>query len=197
VSQVHLKSTLNLTDSKSAKNREISTELVSCQSFNALMKDVRILDKHSSSLSQMVELSCGEERLKLLNLKNREFRWHAVLGEDFSRSRYLQKILWKLCEEKPGNYEKLLATEGVGAKTIRALSLVAEVIYGAKPSYKDPARYSFAHGGKDATPYPVDRLTYDRTIEAMKRYVNKTKLSFSEKKEISRSLNKKEYSFGS
>jgi len=50
------------------------------------------------------------------------------------------------------------------------LALVAEVIYGAKPSYEDPARYSFAHGGKDATPYPVDRETYDQTIEKLKKF---------------------------
>ena len=54
--------------------------------------------------------------------------------------------------------------KGVGPKTVRALALVGEVIYGAAPSYEDPARYSFAHGGKDATPYPVDRVTYDQTI---------------------------------
>jgi len=69
-----------------------------------------------------------------------------------------------------------LATYGVGPKTVRALALVAEVIYGAKPSYEDPARYSFAHGGKDATPYPVDRVTYDKTINLINQLVLKTKL---------------------
>ena len=72
----------------------------------------------------------------------------------------------------------------MGPKTIRALALVAEVIYGAKPSYKDPARYSFALGGKDATPYPVDRPTYDQTIEYMRQYVQKTKLPFTDKQKI-------------
>ena len=78
---------------------------------------------------------------------------------------------------KPKNYEELLAIEGVGPKTMRALSLVSEVIYGAKPSYEDPARYSFAHGGKDATPYPVDRPTYDSSIEFFSRLVAKSQLS--------------------
>ncbi len=81
--------------------------------------------------------------------------------EDFWDSPYLVKILSKLAEQKPGSYEKLLATKGVGPKTIRALSLVSEIIYGAAPSYENPARYSFAHGGKDATSYLVDRITYD------------------------------------
>ena len=75
-------------------------------------------------------------------------------------------------------------TPGVGGKTIRALSLVSEVIYGAKPSYEDPARYSFAHGGKDATPYPVDRKTYDTTISVMRRLVSRTRLEQLDKQKI-------------
>ena len=78
-----------------------------------------------------------------------------------------------MCDNKPDNYENLLATHGVGPKTIRALALVAEIIYGAKPSYEDPARYSFAHGGKDATPYPVDRETYDQTIAKLRGFIKK------------------------
>jgi hypothetical protein len=67
---------------------------------------------------------------------------------------------------------------------MRALALVGEMIYGAEPSYEDPARYSFAFGGKDATPYPVDRLTYDQTICILKKAVEKTKLSKFEKNRI-------------
>jgi len=167
-----IKNPLNLTAEKSDKNRQISTELVS-QSFNTLMKDIRLLRKYFSPLSKMVKLSKGQQKLTLLNLENKEFRWHPVINEDFSKSKYLEKILWQLCEYKPENYEKLLAIKGVGPKTIRALSLVAEVIYGADPSYEDPARYSFAYGGKDATPYPIDVPTYDKTIEIIKNIARK------------------------
>ena len=73
---------------------------------------------------------------------------------------------------------------------MRALSLVSEVVYGAKPSYEDPARYSFAHGGKDATPYPVDRETYDNSIEFFGRLVQKTRLPFYEKRKILAGLTK-------
>ncbi|OGZ72018.1 MAG: hypothetical protein A2998_01115 [Candidatus Staskawiczbacteria bacterium RIFCSPLOWO2_01_FULL_37_25b] len=180
-SAVKLENILNMTAAKSNENRGLSTQLVS-QSFNTLMKDITLLRKYYTSLSQMVKLertdpafakaSAGEkEQLTLLNLETKEFKWHPVVTEDFTKSRYLEKILWRLCDQKPKNYEKLLATSGVGPKTIRALALVAEVIYGAKPSYEDPARYSFAHGGKDATPYPVDRTTYDQTIEKLKTFI--------------------------
>ncbi|HOA47560.1 MAG TPA: DUF763 domain-containing protein [Candidatus Pacearchaeota archaeon] len=156
--------TLDLTSRKSEKNREISTKLIQ-NNYLSLMKDIKILRKHSDSLSKTLALKFKDQELTFLKLENKEFSWHPLIDEDFSRSKYLEKILAKVCERKPKSYEDLLAIEGVGPKTIRALALVAEVIYGAEPSYDDPARYSFAHGGKDATPYPVDRFTYDKTIE--------------------------------
>ena len=169
---------LNLTAKESGKNREVTTGLIS-QNFNTLMKDIKLLRKYYTPLSQMMEVSKGpdcagrQQRLKFLNLEAKEYNWHPVVIEDFSKSKYLEKILWRLCDQKPENYEKLLATEGVGPKTIRALALVSEIIYGAKPSYEDPARYSFAHGGKDSTPYPVDRPTYDQTIEKLKGFLKR------------------------
>ncbi|RPI21401.1 MAG: DUF763 domain-containing protein, partial [Acidobacteria bacterium] len=79
------------------------------------------------------------------------------------------------------DYETLLAIPGVGAKTLRALALVSELIYGAKPSFRDPARFSFAHGGKDGTPFPVDRPTYDRTIQILHDALNRARVDHSEK----------------
>lgn len=169
-SNLKIKNVLNMTANKSKQNRGLSTELVS-QSFNTLMKDITLLRKYYTPLSQTLQLAKGKEQLTLLNLENKEFNWHPVVRENFAKSKYLEKILWRLCDERPENYEKLLSTPGVGPKTIRALALVSEVIYGAKPSYEDPARYSFAHGGKDATPYPVDRETYDQTIAKLKNFV--------------------------
>ena len=175
--------TLDLTSKKSGKNRKISAELVQ-GNYQGLMKDIQILRKHSSKLSQVAVLKYKEKQMTLLNLENREFKWHPVLMENFSKSRYLEKILYKVCHQKPENYEKLLALEGVGPKTIRALSLVSEMIYGAKPSYKDPARYSFAHGGKDATPYPIEREVYDSTIDFFSRVIKAMKTNHSEKQKM-------------
>jgi uncharacterized protein len=167
---------LNMTSRKSEANRGISLELAN-SNYTTLMKDIEILRRHSSSLSRMVSVKQNENQLTLLECEDREFKVHPVVVDDFSKSKYLDKILWKLTDEKPSNYQKLLAMKGVGAKTIRALSLVSEVIYGAKASYTDPARYSFAHGGKDATPYPVDRITYDRNIEILRRVVRKARIN--------------------
>jgi len=172
--------TLNLTARDSENTRSLSVEFIS-GGFSSLMKDIQILRKHSSPLSKMISLKHKDQQLTFLKLEDTEFKTHPVIYEDFSRSCYLEKILGKLCDRKPENYEKLLAVRGVGPKTVRALALVAEVIYGAMPSYKDPARYSFAHGGKDATPYPVDRDTYDRTIATLAEAVRRSHISPYEK----------------
>lgn len=185
--QTRQNSVLNLTSKKSTKTRKVSTDLVS-SSFNTVMRDIEILRKHSSNLSRMISLKKGEEVLTLLELADTEFSYHPVVSEDFSKSKYLEKILRKVTDGKPKTYEEFLATEGVGPKTVRALSLVSEVIYGAKPSYEDPARYSFAHGGKDATPYPVDRETYDQTIHTLSNAVRKSKINPSEKDKALRRL---------
>ena len=71
----------------------------------------------------------------------------------------------------------------MGPKTLRALSLIAELVYGVAPSYRDPARYSFAHGGKDGIPYPVDRETYDKSIDILRKAVQRSKLGIREKNE--------------
>jgi uncharacterized protein len=172
--------TLNLTARSSEKTRDMSTQLVQ-NNYPGLMKDIRIIRRYSSPLSQMVKLDAGQGELTFLNLENREFTRHPVIREDFSKSKYLERIFAKVCEFKPESYERLLSLEGVGPKTMRALSLVSEVIYGAKPSYEDPARYSFAHGGKDATPYPVDTRTYDTTIDFFRKVINRARIPFSEK----------------
>ena len=110
-------------------------------------------------------------RLKLLSLPKR----HEILMSDISPTR-LERIFLKTYETQPAGFKELLCLPGVGAKTIRALSLIAELTYGAEPSYQDPARFGFAHGGKDGIPYPVDRPLYDQTIDLMERAVRKAKL---------------------
>lgn len=179
---------LDLAAAQSAQTRDVSTQLVNQNSYAALMKDVKILRRHMSTLSRMVEVEQGQQRLKLIELEDVEFKTHPVLIEDFSKSAYLEKILWKVTDRKPKDYEELLSLEGVGPKTMRALALVGEVLYGARPSYEDPARFSFAHGGKDATPYPIDKPTYDITIETLKRYTQKTRLEATEKANIIKRL---------
>lgn len=183
---------LNMTSKDSIGNRDLSMELLN-SNYTTVMKDIQLLRKHSSSLSRMISVKQNEDQLTLIDLFNTEFTTHPVVSENFSQSKYLDKILYKICDEKPEKYENLLSMKGVGPKTIRALSLVSEVIYGAKASYTDPARYSFAHGGKDATPYPVDIRTYDENIEMLKKAVMKCRISPLEKQKSLNRLNQNLY----
>jgi hypothetical protein len=102
--------------------------------------------------------------------------------------RYLDKILLKTYAQAPRDFEELLGIQGVGAKTLRALALVAELVYGTPASTRDPARYAFAHGGKDGTPFPVDRATYDRTVEVLGNALNAAKVDRSERVQAFRRL---------
>jgi uncharacterized protein len=114
---------------------------------------------------------------------------HALLLRDIDPKR-LRQILLSTYERAPGHFEALLGLEGVGGRTLRALALVAEVIYGTPASTRDPARFAFAHGGKDGTPFPVDRATYDRTIETLNRAMTGAKVDRSDKVEALKRLRK-------
>jgi hypothetical protein len=124
------------------------------------------------------------KRLKTLSLPAR----HQILTTDLHPDS-LSKIILSAYERQPKDFEQLLGLSGVGAKTIRALSLISELIHGVAPSYRDPARYSFAHGGKDGIPYPVDRKTYDQSIELLSKAINRTRLGLSEKQQAFNRLN--------
>lgn len=158
---------LNLTDKKSKDNREVSIGLVK-EEPKKFLKDLGLIQtKKGKNLTEM-------------RLADREFYWHPVTEEKFDLKR-LEKTISLAHSEKPQEFEKLVGLRGVGPKTIRALSLVSEIIYGAKPSYEDPARYTFSVGGKDGTPFPVDRETYDEALEILGKGIQKSNVSLSEK----------------
>ncbi|HZQ07039.1 MAG TPA: DUF763 domain-containing protein [Anaerolineae bacterium] len=105
---------------------------------------------------------------------------HSILARDINPDR-IATSLQAAYESQAQNYEQLLGVKNVGPKTIRALALLSEIVYGASPSFADPARFSFAHGGKDKIPYPVDRVTYDRSIHILHTAVERAKVGDREK----------------
>ena len=180
VSDIRIKQ-LNLTAKESKENKEISVEMIN-EEPKMFLKDLKSISSKnniqsfSNSLMKQKQLFNFSE----MELNNVEFYWHPVLKEKFNLKR-LEKTFENAHFLKPENFENLLMIKGVGPKTIRALSLVAELIYGAKPSYKDPARYSFTVGGKDHTPMPIQKDTYDELILIMEKAIKKAKISNSEK----------------
>ncbi len=146
----HRAPTLNLVARANSATREAAAEL-------AREKPIRVV----------AELT----RLRHLSLPKR----HDIRAIDIAPDR-LGAILTKTYEAHAATFQELLMLPGIGAKTLRALALVAELVYGATPSYEDPARFGFAHGGKDGIPFPVDRPIYDDTIELLARAVRRAKL---------------------
>jgi hypothetical protein len=87
----------------------------------------------------------------------------------------------ELYDFQPKDYEELISVKGIGPSTIRALALIADLIYGAKPSWKDPLKFSFAVGGKDGVPYPVNKRVMDETSSLLEEGIEASKIGNQEK----------------
>jgi hypothetical protein len=112
----------------------------------------------------------GEPLLPHLDLP----AYHDVRPDDIVEKR-LYGNLAAAADRGPRDFSELLLTPGVGARTVRALAMVAEVVHGAPYRFTDPARFSFAHGGKDRHPFPVPLRVYDETIRVLKSAVRSAK----------------------
>lgn len=144
--------------------------MVAIESENARLRSAEISRMHPEKT-----LKEYEKMEKLILKKHHDIRPGQIKKE------YLYKVLLDTYEKKAANFEALLGVRGVGPKTIRALALISELIYGDKPSFRDPARFSFAHGGKDGHPYPVNRRVYDTSIQFLRDAVSKSKIGLTEK----------------
>ena len=112
---------------------------------------------------------------------------HDVKAKDVDMKR-LGAILWLAQDKNVSNFDELLLLEGLGPRTLQSLALVSEVIYGNPSRFKDPARFSFANGGKDGHPFPVPVNVYDETIKTLQNAIQRAKLGNSDKMEAIRSL---------
>jgi len=112
---------------------------------------------------------------------------HDVKAKDVDLKR-LGAVLWLAHEKQPADFEDLLLLQGLGPRTLQSLALVSEVIHGTPSRFKDPARFSFAHGGKDGHPFPVPTKVYDETISTLQTAVYKAKLGQSETTEAIKRL---------
>ncbi len=114
---------------------------------------------------------------------------HEVRAGDVNLKR-LGSVLAAAHELEHIDAESLLLLEGVGPRTLQSLVLVSEVIHGTPSRFDDPARYSFAHGGKDGHPFPVPTKTYDETIAVLDNAIQKAKLGVNDKNEAIKNLHK-------
>ena len=105
---------------------------------------------------------------------------HDVRMKDVNTKR-LGAMLWATHENKPEDFEELLMLKGMGPRALQSLALVSEVIYGTPSRFEDPARFSFAHGGKDGHPFPVPIKIYDETISTLEKAIQRAKIGNSDK----------------
>lgn len=175
---------LNLTAKESDENREVSTGLIK-EEPKKFLRDFKTILNNSDFLITKRRSGNFIE----MELDNVEFYWHPVVKEKFDLKR-LEKTIFFANSQEPKNFENLLSLKGIGPKTIRALSLVSELIYGARPSYEDPARYSFTVGGKDGTPFFVKKDIYDKLLDVMEKGIQKSKITMREKIEAQKRLTK-------
>lgn len=146
---------LNMTAKESREARE-TTLNISRENPEKILKEVRVIDKISFP-----------ER-------------HNIIADDINKNN-IKKILLKTYEKSPDTFENLLLIKGFGPKALRSLVLLSEIIFKKQPSYKDPITFSFAHGGKDGIPYPVNKKLYDSNIEFLKEILNSSKIEYTEK----------------
>jgi len=158
-------------------HRDKVLNMVARESGGVRQTTTQIASEHPDRITSEIQ------RLRNLELP----RGHGVVLGDRG-ARWLMKVLKRTHEQQPVDFEALLSTQGVGAKTIRALALISELIYGVEPSFRDPAKFSFAHGGKDGHPYPVDRGNYDLSIEVLRQALSAAKIGRTEKLRAMRRL---------
>jgi hypothetical protein len=156
---------INLTDRRAAASRQNQLDLLSTIGPDGIARELAALDASD------VPAAVAQPLLPHLVMPAH----HDVRASDVHLRR-LHANLAAAADRGPADFSALLLTPGVGQRTVRALALVAEVVHGAPCRFTDPARFSFAHGGKDRHPFPVPLRVYDETIGVLKRAVQQAKL---------------------
>lgn len=150
---------LNLTDSSAAITREKSLLIINEHP-----------DKILKEINHLVMPNHHDVRMKDVNMKR------------------LGAMLWVAHENKPEDFEELLMLKGMGPRTLQSVALVSEIIYGTPTRFDDPARFSFAHGGKDGHPFPVPVNVFDETITTLQTAIQRAKIGNSDKMDAIRKL---------
>ena len=156
---------INLTDRRADRSRSAQLDLLATLGPDRIVRELAALTEEPSAQLDLPHLVMPAH--------------HDVRSSDVF-TRRLHGTLAAAAERGPVDFPDLLLTPGVGARTVQSLAMVAEVVHGAPYRFRDPARFSLAHGGKDRHPYPVPIKVYDETIRVLKSAVQKAKLGHSE-----------------
>lgn len=166
---------VNLADARAQRSRAAELELVRQGPDQTISILRRYRHSGNLALSLFPETKILPESLPHLQLPHH----HEVRASDVMLKR-LHGTLAAAADLGPKDFADLLLTPGIGARTIEALAFVAEVVHGAPSRFRDPARFSLAHGGKDGHPFPVPIKVYDQTIRLLKAALSRAKLGSTE-----------------
>ena len=161
---------INLTDRRAENSRTAQLDLLAALGPDGIAREYAALSRQGSTQPELPHLIMPAH--------------HDVRSNDVF-TRRLHGTLAAAAERGPLDFPELLLTPGVGARTVQSLAMVAEVVHGAPYRFRDPARFSLAHGGKDRHPYPVPIKVYDETIRVLKSAVQHAKLGRDEEMQAS------------
>ncbi len=157
---------INLTDRRAGPSRSAQLDLLTALGPDGIVHELGVLQGKAPVAQPLLP--------HLIMPAHHEVRSSDVF------TRRLHGTLAAAAESGPVDFPELLLTPGVGARTVQSLAMVAEVVHGAPYRFRDPARFSLAHGGKDRHPYPVPVKVYDETIRVLKSAVQKARLGRDE-----------------
>ncbi len=187
---------LNLTDSSADRTRS-SILTLSNEEPQRIIKEIsdiarlgNPLEQKKSGQMELFDLESNQDGEIILDNGDRNLvlpDHHEVRAEDVDLKR-LGGVLATAYENQPKDFETLLLTPGLGPRTLQSLTLVSEVIHGTPGRFRDPARFSFAHGGKDGHPFPVPTKIYDESIRILGDCIEKSKMGYNDKSECLRRL---------
>src|SRR5687767_8205432 len=164
---------VNLTDRRAELSRRTQLDLLESLGPDGIARELSALATHTDKAAP----PAAPAQLQLPHLVMPAH--HEVRASDVMVRR-LHGTLAAAADRGPADFAELLLVPGVGARTVRALAMVAEVVHGSPYRFADPARFSLAHGGKDGHPFPVPLKVYDETIRVLKSAVRKAKLGREE-----------------
>lgn len=192
ITSFKLPKVIDLSSKKSEEARRQCLDLVKERIGNLKKEFMKLtIPKIQKTLYEWAEIKVGEEFIK--EKKNKEKIKKLILDSEHEIFRVSKKINWNALkqayENNPSDFKELISIEGIGKNTIRALCLISALIYGKEPSWQDPASYSFAHGGKDGVPYPINKLRYEKSISLLQDAIKNAEIGKKEKLGALRRLN--------
>jgi uncharacterized protein len=163
--------------------RERTLNMVAAQSEGARKASVDLAKEPTRKLMNLIQSAAKPQNQTSLQL------WLSETSDPWIQTQAIlnmpRNINWdtlaRAYEFQPRKYEELLSVKGVGPATVRGLALVAELVYGEEPSWEDPVKFSFAYGGKDGVPFPVDRRAMDESIQILRQSVEDANIGEKEK----------------